>query len=259
MDNVHLGMPQASSGESASDALAVIALVSSRARDIQKRVWLLPLALGVTAILAASFYSKAFTLRCWENAGGISKAVSCTPTYSGVTVIPTGILPRPGSTYTFVGKPRFEWSLGTSPWFWVIGIMLSVLLSLAVLKPRKRTTKIYVTHALAIPTGSSVILLRSQLGLPTQIACLLGVCITCCVIALALHSRWLAAVAFMSFFAGAILTRNSFLLVPHLNIWLAPPSQGYVAAGIVLICGSAVLSVRTTRLTPKIRRLYNHE
>ncbi len=257
MDSPRLDMPESPHrGESASDALAIVALVRSRARNIQKRIWLLPMALGVAAIIAVSFYSKAVTMKCWQTADGVTRAVTCTPTSSGVSVTASGISLPVGSSYSILAKPRFVWNPGGSHWFWVVAIALSVLLSL-VLQPGKRSVQIYATHGLSVIAGSFVILMQNRLGIPIQIAPILGVCLALCIVAFSLHSSLLASVAAMSFLAWVAPTRNLAVLVPYFQVWLPPPSQGYIAAGAILIFGSIALYMQTSRVAQKIAKLHN--
>lgn len=116
---------------------------------------------------------------------------------------------------------------------------------------------LFATYLLAAIAGCLVIAVHGMLGIPMQIAHILGITLALCIASSALRSSFLAVIAGVSFLAGAVLTRHVSDLVPFLNIWIPPPSQGYIAAGIVLILGSAVLYANTRHAARKLRRLYN--
>lgn len=246
-----------SAAEAAPETLELITRITNLARNIQQRVWVLPLTLGLTAILATSFFSKAQSIRCWRLVGAVAKPVACTTTHAGSIAIPEVLPAHLVASFTFVGTPDFTWHPGMSPWFWISGTVLAVSVSLALVHRANRSRMLFATYLLAAIAGCLVIAVHGMLGIPMQIAHILGITLALCIASSALRSSFLAVIAGVSFLAGAVLTRHVSDLVPFLNIWIPPPSQGYIAAGIVLILGSAVLYANTRHAARKLRRLYN--
>ncbi len=258
MDHSNPGICESStSEETAPETLALITRITNLARNIQQRVWVLPLTLGLTAILATSFFSKAQSMQCWRMVNAMAQPVACTTTHAGSIFIPEVLPAHVATSFTFVGTPDFTWHPGTSAWFWISGTVLAVSVSFALVHRANRSRMLCATYLFAAFAGCTVIALHGILGIPMQIAHILGIALALCIASFALRSSFLAAIAGMSFLAGAVLTRHVSDLVPFLNIWIPPPSQGYIVVGIVLILGSAVLYAKTRHSARKLRRLYN--
>lgn len=248
---------EASSGEFAADTLSMIAALMKRAGNVRRRIWILPATLGATTILATSFFvAKSGLVTCHQLINGVPSQVSCKLGESGKllsVVSATGNTVHSQVAGWFTSRPEYVWSVGTSEWFWVIGIPLSIIVSLSILCSASRTRALVRAWILAGLTGVAVILISNQLGLPIQVAHLLAVCSAVCIAAFEARSKMLAGIAAISFFAGAGLSRHPLVLLPRLSVWIDPPSQGYIAAGIVLILGSVTLylQTRSLRWTPR--------
>ena len=229
------------STEFAADTLSIITALMKRAGNVRRRIWILPAAFGATTILATSFFAaKSAIVICHQVINGVPNVVSCNLGQSGKllsVVSSTGNTVHSQVVGWFTSRPEYSWSVGTSEWFWVIGISLSVVVSLSILRSASRTRALVRTWIFAGLTGMAVILISTQLGLPIQVAHLLAICSSVCIAAFEARSKMLACIAAISFFAGAGLSRHPLVLLPRLSVWIDPPSQGYIAAGIVLILG----------------------
>ena len=230
--------------ESAADALSMIVFLARRARNLQQRVWLLPAALGITTILGTSLLStKQVITSCWLMTG-TPKPISCTIVHSGsgITVLTSQGAPIHGPvTGSFTGRSAAIWSIGHSPWFWVIGIVASVSLSVLCQRSVGRLRTFTVIYLLAGLIGIFVLLASAQLSMPSQVSHLLAVALIICIAGFAARSQALALVAALSFFVGIALSRRSAEFFAQLNIWIPPHSISYLAAGLVLVTGSMVL------------------
>ena len=244
---------EAYSTEFAAETLSIITVLMKRAGNIRRRIWVLPAALGVTTILATSFFAaKSALVVCHQLINGVRKPVSCNLGQSGKllsVVSATGNTVHSQVAGWFTSRPEYVWSVGTSEWFWVIGISLSITVSLSISRSASRTRALVCAWILAGLTGVAVIFISNQLGLPIQVSHLLAVCWVVCIAAFEARSKMLACIAAISFFAGAGLSRHPLVLLPRLNVWIDPPSQGYIAAGIVLILGSVTLYLQTRSLS----------
>ncbi len=230
--------------ESAADALTMIALLRRRARILQQRIWMLPAALGIITILGTPLLStKQVIQSCWLMAG-TPKPITCVISHSGTKIIALtsqGAPIRGPISISFSGKFPVIWSIGNSPWFWVIGIAASVLLSILCQRSSGRLRTFTVTYLLAGVVGVFVLLASDYLGLPSQLSHLLAVAVIICVAGFATRSQTLALVAGLSFFVGIALSRRSSEFFSRLNIWIPPHSISYLAAGLVLVAGAALL------------------
>lgn len=230
----------------------MIAATMRRAQNVRRRIWVLPGALGITTVLAASFFAAKFVVvACHATVNGHPVAAVCTTNNSGKL---QSILSSTGKHINghvsgwLVTRPVYSWSIGASKWYWVVGIVLSIVGSLIVSNYARRNKRLLVGWILAGISGVIVVLVFTQFGLPIQIVHLLAVCTVVCVAAFGNQSRSLAVIAAVSFGAGAVLSLDQQLLLPSLNVWIAPPSQGYVAAGMSLILGSIILYLQTRSL-----------
>ncbi|MDA8271398.1 MAG: hypothetical protein M0Z39_08330 [Actinomycetota bacterium] len=230
--------------ESAADALSMITFLAKRARTLQQRVWLLPTALGITTILGTPLLStRQASTSCWLMTG-TPKAISCTIVHSGagIKVLTSQGVPVHGPvTGSFIGRSAAIWSIGNLPWFWVIGVAASVLLSVLCQRSIGRLRTFTVTYLIAGLIGIFVLLASDQLGLPSQVFHLLAIALIICIAGFAARSQALALVAALSFFVGIALSRRSSEFFAQLNIWIPPHSISYLAAGLVLVIGSMIL------------------
>lgn len=233
--------------ESAADTLSMITLLRRRARILQQRIWLLPAALGILTILGTPLLStKQVIQSCWLMTG-TPKAISCTIVHSsaGITVLTSqGASIHGPVTGSFAERSAVIWSIGNSPWFWVIGIISSVLLSILCQRSRGQLRTFTATYLLAGLVGVFVLLASDQLGLPSQLSHLLAVAVVICIAGFAARSQTLALFAGLSFFVGIALSRRSSEFFSRLNIWIPPHSISYLAAGLVLVAGAALLYKR---------------
>ena len=233
--------------ESAAEALTMIALLRRRARILQQRIWLLPAALGILTILGTPLLStKQVIQSCWLMTG-TPKPITCIVSHSGTNIIALtsqGVPIRGPISISFSGKFPVIWSIGNSPWFWLIGIISSVLLSILCQRSRGRLRTFTVTYLLAGLVGVFVLLASGQLGLPSQLSHLLAVAVIICIAGFAARSQTLALFAGLSFFVGIALSRRSSEFFSRLNIWIPPHSISYLAAGLVLVAGAALLYKR---------------
>ena len=230
--------------ESAADALSMIAFLRRRARNLQQRVWLLPAALGIITILGTPLLStRQVITSCWLMIR-TPKPISCVINHSGtgITALTSQGVPIHGTvSISLAGRFPVIWHIGNSPWFWVIGIVVSVSLSVLFQRSGGRLRTFTITYLLAGLIGVFVLLASDQLGLPSQLSHLLAVALIICIAGLAARSQSLALVAALSFFVGIALSRRSSEFFARLNIWIPPHSVSYLAAGLVLIGGAALL------------------
>lgn len=230
--------------ESAADALSMITSLRRRARTLQQRVWLLPAVLGLTTILGTSLLStRQVITSCWLMTG-TPKPISCTIVHSssGITVLTSQGAPIHGPvTGSFTGSSASIWSFGNSPWFWLIGIVVSISLSVLCQRSVGRLRNFTVIYLLAGLTGIFVLLASVQLSLPSQLSHLLAVALIICIAGFAARCQMLALVAALSFFVGIALSRGSAEFFSRLNVWIPPHSISYLAAGLVLVIGSIFL------------------
>ena len=233
--------------ESAADALTMIALLRRRARNLQQRIWLLPAALGILTILGTPLLStKQVIQSCWLMTG-TPKPITCIVSHSGTNIIALtsqGVPIRGPISISFSGKFPVIWSIGNSPWFWVIGIISSVLLSIICQHSSGRLRTFTLTYLLAGLVGISVLLGSGHMGISNQISHLLAVAVIICIAGFAARSQMLALFAGLSFFLGIALSRRSSDLFARLNVWIPPHSISYMAAGLVLVAGAALLYKR---------------
>ncbi len=243
---------EAYSTEFAADTLSIITVLMKRAGNVRRRIWILPAAFGATTILATSFFAaKSGLVICHQLINGVPSPVSCKLGESGkiLSVVgTTGNVIHSHVAGWFTSRPEYVWSVGTSEWFWVIGISLSIIVSLSILRSASRSRAPVRAWILAGLTGVAVILISNQLGLPIQVAHLLAVCSAVCIAAFEARSKMLSCIAAISFFAGAGFSRHPLVLLPRFSMWIDPPSQGYIAAGIVLLVGSVILYLQTRSL-----------
>ncbi len=230
--------------ESAADALSMITSLRRRARTLQQRIWLLPAALGIITILGTPLLStRQVITSCWLMIG-TPKPISCVINHSGtgITALTSQGVPIHGPvSISLAGRFPVIWHIGNSPWFWVIGIVASVSLSVLFQRSSGRLRTFTITYLLAGLIGVLVLLASDQLGLPSQLSHLLAVALIICIAGFAAHSQSLALVAALSFFVGVALSRRSSEFFARLNIWIPPHSVSYLAAGMVLIGGAALL------------------
>jgi len=230
--------------ESAADALSMIVFLARRARNLQQRVWLLPAALGITTIMGTSLLStRQVATSCWLMTG-TPKPISCVINHSGtgITALTLQGVPIHGPvSISFAGRFPVIWQIGNSPWFWAIGIVASVSLSVLFQRSSGRLRTFTITYLLAGLIGVFVLLASDQLGLPSQLSHLFAVALIICIAGFAARSQSLAMVAALSFFVGIALSRRSSEFLARLNIWIPPHSVSYLAAGLVLIGGAALL------------------
>ncbi len=230
--------------ESAADALSMIIALRRRARVLQQRVWLLPAVLGITTILGTSLLSTRQAITsCWLMTG-TPKPISCTIVHSssGITVLTSQGAPIHGPvTGSFTGSSASIWSFGNSPWFWLIGIVVCISLSVLCQRSVGRLRNFTAIYLLAGLTGIFVLLASVQLSLPSQLSHLLAVALIICIAGFAARSQMLALVAALSFFVGIALSRGSAEIFSRLNIWIPSHSISYLAAGLVLVIGSIFL------------------
>lgn len=240
------------SEELAADTLSMVATLMKRARNARRRIWILPGTLGVATVLAASLFADKFVVvSCHTRANARPSTVTCTPTNTGRVLAILGATGKHISgnvTGWLVSRPAYEWTIGASNWYWVAGIFLSIVGSLILSSSVRHNKSVLMCWVIAGIAGTIIVLLFAKLGLPIPIVHLLAVCTVVCVAAFGSHSKSLAAVATVSFGAGAALSLHPQYLLPSLDVWIAPPSQGYVAAGMSLILGSIILYLRTRSL-----------
>ncbi len=175
---------------------------------------------------------------------GTPKPISCVINHSGtgITVLTSQSAPIHGPVSgSFTGRSAAIWSIGHSPWFWVIGVVASVSLSVLCQHSSGRLRNFTVIYLLAGLIGIFVLLASAQLSLPSQLSHLLAVALIICIAGFAARSQALALVAALSFFVGIALSRRSAEFFAQLNIWIPPHSISYLAAGLVLVTGSMVL------------------
>ncbi len=230
--------------ESAADVLSMVASLRRRARTLQQRIWLLPVTLGIITILGTPLLSTRQVIQsCWLMTG-TPKPISCVINHSGTSVTaltPQGIPIRGPISLSFAGRFPVIWHIGNSPWLWVIGIVVSVSLSVLGQRSSGRLRTFTITYLLAGLIGVFVLLAADRLGFPSQLSRLLTVALIICIAGFATRSQTLALVAALSFFVGIALSRSSSEFFAHLNIWIPPHSVSYLAAGLVLIGGAAFL------------------
>ncbi len=233
--------------ESATDTLSMITSLRRRARNLQQRIWLLPAALGILTILGTPLLStKQVIQSCWLMTG-TPKPITCIVSHSGKNIIALtsqGVPIRGPISISFSGKFPVIWSIGNSPWFWVIGIVASVLLSILCQRSGVRRRTFTLTYLLAGLIGIFVLLASDQVGLTNQLSHLLAVALIICIAGFAARSQMLALFAGLSFFLGIALSRRSSEFLTRLNIWIPPHSISYMAAGLVLVAGAALLYKR---------------
>lgn len=230
--------------DSAASTLSMITSLRRQARNLQQRVWLLPAALGIMTTLGTPLLSTRQVIQsCWLMTGS-PKPISCTIARSGthITALTTQGVPVHGPvSISFTGKFPVVWSIGNSRWYWVIGIIASVLLSIICQRSTGRLRTFTFTYLFAGLIGVFVLLASNQLNFPSQLSHLLAVAFIICIAGFAARSQALALVAGLSFFLGIALSRHSSEHYTLLNIWIPPHSISYMAAGLVLIAVAALL------------------
>ncbi len=233
--------------ESAASTLSMITSIRKRARTLQQRTWLLPAALGIITILGTPLLStRQVITSCWLMTG-TPKPISCVINHSGTgitAITPQGVPIHGPVSISFAGRFPVIWHIGNSPWFWVVGIVASVSLSVLFQRSSGRLRTFTITYLLAGLIGVFVLLASDQLGLPSQLSHLLAVALIICIAGFAARSQSLALVAALSFFVGIALSRRSSEFLARLNIWIPPHSISCLAAGLVLIGGAGLLYCR---------------
>ena len=230
--------------ESAADTLSLIVSLGKRARNLQQRVWLLPVALGVTTILGTTLLSATPRVSSCSEMTVTHRVVSCSIGHAGtgltVATQQAGSIRGPVAISLGATSPVL-WSIGNSPWFWLIGIAASVLLSVLCQRSFSRLRAFTVTYLLAGLIGVFVLLGSTQLNLPSRVSHLLAISLIICIAGFAARSQALALVAALSFFIGLAVSRQSADLFAQLNILIPPRSVAYLMAGLVLIIGSGTI------------------
>lgn len=229
----------------ATDTLSMIALLRKRSRNLRQRVWLLPAALGVTMLLATSLLSTSSVITsCWMTVFGTPKHFRCTVGHSGTAlnlVTPTGNLANGQVAGWLTGRPQFAWSVGNTPWFWVIGILASVSLAIISQHSAGRSRKFTITCLFAGLIGILALLTSAKLGLPPQMSHLLAVSVIVCIVGVAADNESFALIAALSFFVGIAVSRQAIVPIPQLGVSVPMHSAAYLGAGLTLISGSMVL------------------